>query len=94
MKIFLNIEEQIDANVQLRGFTELAPIQKGLMEKEITVRDAPVSVQTGSGKTIAFGLSIVSNIPNKNPNDKIFYTTTCIDQLSSKRNEYYVIFYI
>ena len=71
MKSFVNIEEQIDANLKMRGYTELTPIQKAIIEKEITGRDALVSAQTGSGKTIAFGLSIVSNIPNKNPN-KIF----------------------
>ena len=66
MKSFLNIEEQIDANLKMRGYTELTPIQKAIMEKEITGRDALVSAQTGSGKTVAFGLSIVSNIPNNN----------------------------
>ena len=64
MKSFVNIEEQINANLKLRGYTELTPIQKAIIEKEITGRDAIVSAQTGSGKTIAFGLSIVSNIPN------------------------------
>ena len=66
MKFFVNIEEQIDANLKLRGYTELTSIQKAIIEKEITGRDAIVSAQTGSGKTIAFGLSIVSNIPNNN----------------------------
>ena len=66
MNPFINIEEQIDANLKLRGYTELTSIQKAIIEKEITGRDAIVSAQTGSGKTIAFGLSIVSNIPNNN----------------------------
>ena len=59
MEPFSNIEEQINANLKLRGYTELTPIQKTIIEKEITGRDALVSAQTGSGKTIAFGLSIV-----------------------------------
>ena len=59
MKSFVNIEEQIDANLELRGYKELTPIQKAIMEKDITGRDALVSAQTGSGKTIAFGLSIL-----------------------------------
>ena len=66
MESFLNIEEQINANLKLRGYTELTPIQKAIIEKDITGRDALVSAQTGSGKTIAFGLSIVPNIPNNN----------------------------
>ena len=68
MKPYVNIKEQIDSNLELRGFTELTPIQKAIMEKDITGRDALVSAQTGSGKTVAFGLSIVSNIPNNNNN--------------------------
>ena len=70
MKSFVNIEEQIDANLKLRGYKELTPIQKAIMEKDITGRDALVSEQTGSGKTIAFGLSIVSDILNRNPESK------------------------
>ena len=70
MKSFVNIEEQIDANLELRGYKELTPIQKAIMEKDITGRDALVSAQTGSGKTIAFGLSIVSDILNRNPESK------------------------
>ncbi len=54
----------------MRGYTELTPIQKAIIEKEITGRDALVSAQTGSGKTVAFGLSIVSDILNRNPESK------------------------
>ena len=71
MKPYVNIKEQIDSNLELRGFTELTPIQKAIMEKDITGRDALVSAQTGSGKTVAFGLSIVSNIPNNNKVKKL-----------------------
>ena len=70
MNPFINIEEQIDANLKMRGYTELTPIQKAIIEKEITGRDALVSAQTGSGKTVAFGLSIVSDILNRNPESK------------------------
>ena len=70
MKSFVNIKEQIDANLELRGYKELTPIQKAIMEKNISGRDALVSAQTGSGKTVAFGLSIVSDILNRNPESK------------------------
>ena len=70
MKSFVNIKEQIDANLELRGYKELTPIQKAIMEKDISGRDALVSAQTGSGKTVAFGLSIVSDILNRNSESK------------------------
>ena len=70
MKSFVNIEEQLATNLKLRGYTEFTPIQKAIMEKENTGRDAIVSAQTGSGKTVAFGLSIVSDILNINPESK------------------------
>ena len=70
MKSSIPIEEQIAANLDLRGYKELTPIQNEIIKNEATGRDALVSAPTGSGKTIAFGLSIASNIPNKNPNNK------------------------
>ena len=70
MNSFVNIEQQLNTNLEIRGYTELTPIQKAITEKEITGRDAIVSAQTGSGKTVAFGLSIVSDIPNRNPKSK------------------------
>ena len=69
MKSSIPIEEQITANLDLRGYKELTPIQNAIMKNEATGRDALVSAQTGSGKTVAFGLSIVSNIPNRNLNN-------------------------
>jgi superfamily II DNA/RNA helicase len=42
MNPFRNIEEQIDANLKLRGYTELTSIQKAIIKKEITGRDAIV----------------------------------------------------
>ena len=70
MECSLPIEEQIAANLDIRGYKELTPIQNEIIKNEATGRDALVSAPTGSGKTIAFGLSIASNIPNKNPNNK------------------------
>ena len=37
MKSFLNIKEQIDANLELRGYTELTPVQKAIMENQENV---------------------------------------------------------
>ena len=67
--LYTNLE-QIAANLDIRGYKELTPIQNEIIKNEATGQDALVSAPTGSGKTIAFGLSIASNIPNKNPNNK------------------------
>ena len=34
MKPYVNIKEQIDSNLELRGYSELTPIQKAIMEKD------------------------------------------------------------
>ena len=71
MKSSIPIEEQIAANLDLRGYKVLTPIQNAIMKNETIGRDALVSAQTGSGKTVAFGLSIASNIPNESQNNKV-----------------------
>ena len=70
MECSIPIEQQIAANLDIRGYKELTPIQNEIIKNEANGRDVLVSAPTGSGKTIAFGLSIASNIPNKNPNNK------------------------
>ena len=62
MKSSIPIDGQLASNLEFRGFKTLTPIQKAIMKNEIIGRDAIVSAQTGSGKTVAFGLSIASNV--------------------------------
>lgn len=45
-----------------RGYTSLTPVQKEMLAPELAGADALVSAQTGSGKTVAFGLALASNI--------------------------------
>ena len=71
MKSSIPIEEQIATNLDLRGYKKLTPIQNAIMKNDTIGRDALVSAQTGSGKTVAFGLSIVSNIQNEHQNNKV-----------------------
>jgi ATP-dependent RNA helicase DeaD len=71
MKSSIPIEEQIATNLDLRGYKKLTPIQNAIMNNDTIGRDALVSAQTGSGKTVAFGLSIVSNIQNEHQNNKV-----------------------
>ena len=45
-----------------RGFTEPTPVQAAVLEERAHSRDLLVSAQTGSGKTVAFGLAIAPQI--------------------------------
>ncbi|WP_184081657.1 DEAD/DEAH box helicase [Sphingobium subterraneum] len=45
-----------------RGYTALTPVQAAVLEEEAFGRDLVVSAQTGSGKTVAFGLAMGSEL--------------------------------
>ncbi len=48
-----------------KGYDKLTPVQEEVIKKNYSGLDLLVSAQTGSGKTIAFGFSIVENILGK-----------------------------
>ena len=45
-----------------RGYAELTPVQKAVLAPELADADALVSAQTGSGKTVAFGLALAPTL--------------------------------
>jgi ATP-dependent RNA helicase DeaD len=45
-----------------RGYTELTPVQQAVLQPEADARDLLVSAQTGSGKTVAFGLAFAPTL--------------------------------
>jgi ATP-dependent RNA helicase DeaD len=45
-----------------RGYEALTPVQAQVTEEQATGRDLLVSAQTGSGKTVAFGLAMASEL--------------------------------
>ncbi len=47
-----------------RGYANLTPVQKAVLESGHQDADVLVSAQTGSGKTVAFGLAIAPNLLN------------------------------
>ena len=57
-------EALAEAMIQ-RGYDKLTPVQEEVLKKNYSGLDLLVSAQTGSGKTIAFGFSIVENILGK-----------------------------
>jgi ATP-dependent RNA helicase DeaD len=45
-----------------KGYETLTPVQEAVLADEATARDLLVSAQTGSGKTVAFGLAIAPEV--------------------------------
>lgn len=45
-----------------RGYETLTPVQEAMIDPELLGRDALVSAQTGSGKTVAFGLAMAPTL--------------------------------
>ncbi|SFC86371.1 DEAD/DEAH box helicase [Tropicimonas isoalkanivorans] len=45
-----------------RGYTRLTPVQEAVTSSDLDGADLLVSAQTGSGKTLGFGLAIASNL--------------------------------
>ncbi len=45
-----------------RGYTTLTPVQLAMLDPDLTNSDALVSAQTGSGKTVAFGIAMAPTL--------------------------------
>ena len=45
-----------------RGYAEPTPVQAAVLQPEAAGRDLLVSAQTGSGKTVAFGLAMAAEL--------------------------------
>ncbi len=45
-----------------RGYAEPTPVQDAVLQEATTGRDLLVSAQTGSGKTVAYGLALAENL--------------------------------
>ena len=50
----------------LKGYDTLTPVQHAVSQPELEARDMLVSAQTGSGKTIGFGLAIAPTVLGEN----------------------------
>lgn len=50
--------------LEKRGYKDLTPVQKAMLAPELDNADALVSAQTGSGKTVAFGLALANTLLN------------------------------
>ncbi len=62
----LGLTPQILAVVQAKGFTKPTPIQLQAIPIAVTGKDVIGIAQTGTGKTLAFGLPLIQRILNNN----------------------------
>ncbi len=59
---FINIEQPVARALAEQGYAEPTPVQSAVLQADVLGKDLLVSAQTGSGKTIAFGLAIAPSI--------------------------------
>jgi ATP-dependent RNA helicase DeaD len=59
---FETLPPMIGEALSERGYTALTPVQSAVVEDEARGRDLIVSAQTGSGKTVAFGLAMADTL--------------------------------
>ncbi|KLE35601.1 DEAD/DEAH box helicase [Aurantiacibacter luteus] len=57
-----NLPPALAATIAERGYEELTPVQSSVLAEEAAGRDLIVSAQTGSGKTVAFGLAMADQL--------------------------------
>ncbi|MDD3800306.1 MAG: DEAD/DEAH box helicase [Novosphingobium sp.] len=59
---FSNLPPSLGNAIAERGYAQPTPVQAAVLENEALGRDLIVSAQTGSGKTVAFGLAMASDL--------------------------------
>lgn len=62
MTEFEGVSPALNNALNKREYTELTPIQKSMLDPELENADLLVSAQTGSGKTVAFGIAIAPTL--------------------------------
>ncbi len=60
----MNIAGPLAAALEAKGYASLTPVQEAMLAPEVEGRDLLVSAQTGSGKTVAFGIAIANDLLN------------------------------
>jgi ATP-dependent RNA helicase DeaD len=58
----VEIPGPLAAALSAKGYDSLTPVQQAVLEGATAGRDALVSAQTGSGKTVAFGLAVAAEL--------------------------------
>jgi ATP-dependent RNA helicase DeaD len=63
---FASVHPALARALSERGYLEPTPVQAAVAAPELADRDILVSAQTGSGKTVAFGLSMAADLLGEN----------------------------
>ncbi len=56
------VKHSIATALEQRGYTTLTPVQEAVTQPEVQGRDMLVSAQTGSGKTVGFGIALAPTL--------------------------------
>ena len=68
---FESLPALLSEALSARGYTAPTPVQAAVLEAEAAGRDLIVSAQTGSGKTVAFGLAMAGDLLDENGKARI-----------------------
>ena len=68
MTNFPNVRPALTATLTARGYSALTPVQEAVLAPGLDVVDLLVSAQTGSGKTVAFGLALAPTLLGESNN--------------------------
>ena len=70
-----DIAAPLGAALAGKGYASLTSVQQAVLAPDAQGRDLLVSAQTGSGKTVAFGLAMAEGILNGDVNPTMAYMT-------------------
>lgn len=62
MTIPEGVAPALSTALEKREYTSLTPVQTAVLDEELKGKDLLVSAQTGSGKTVAFGIAIAPEL--------------------------------
>lgn len=65
MQDFSALPKTLSAALSQKGYSGLTPVQKAVSDEALAEKDLLVSAQTGSGKTVGFGLAMAKELLDK-----------------------------
>lgn len=64
---FTHINSSLAQALENKGYTSLTPVQQAVLDQKDTNQDLLVSAQTGSGKTVAYGIAMAPTLLDDQP---------------------------